>query len=276
MRKQNIAKYAPQAITLCPTNKGQAKECALSIAWRGIPKMPDNVKGTQAPDLCGFQVKSARATLGKGTDLQGIIDRTACQGFVYITEEYDAYTMDKQEFSAFAHTFAIIDRDSHANGGAVKMRLPKETRALLCYLENNADNTDPVRLRAKQNGYDDDGVRATFCASQVVKAGGVICKKYGDTLVSIQFLGGYMITTALNAKMPAGAFRIGALDFYTKYLEADEYLIVVISYGTAYIYTAQYTCADFATAKNLQAQYCGIRGIDDPDPWDMEQFFNLY
>lgn len=58
--------------------------------------------------------------------------------FVYISNDYMAYTMTLSEFKSFVYTFCYMDRDSGKNGGACKIRCLKETKKMIKWLENAA------------------------------------------------------------------------------------------------------------------------------------------
>ena len=43
--------------------------------------------------------------------------------YVYISDNNDAYIMDRYEFTAFVTEFGRLERDSQKNGGGMKVRL---------------------------------------------------------------------------------------------------------------------------------------------------------
>ena len=49
--------------------------------------------------------------------------------FMYVTEDWQGYIMTKKEFSKFVHRFCTLGRESSKNGGGIKIRCYKETKA---------------------------------------------------------------------------------------------------------------------------------------------------
>ena len=54
--------------------------------------------------------------------------------YVYISDNNDAYIMDKREFTAFVTEFGRLERDSQKNGGGMKVRLLRESSRMLAWL----------------------------------------------------------------------------------------------------------------------------------------------
>lgn len=116
------------------TNNGQDIEQSIRLALTGKVERADNVAHNRGTDCGIYQIKSARATICKGTDLRAYLENDCATEFIYGTQSGVAYVMTKAEYITFALMFATITRESAHNGGAVKMRLKSESKALLEYL----------------------------------------------------------------------------------------------------------------------------------------------
>ena len=112
-------------------NHGQNLEQNFRYTMTGEIISADNKQGADFGDI---QIKSARATIGRGLDIDKIIDNESAKRFAYITKDNIAYIMTKEEYRAFVKRFYIVDCESKKNGGSQKIRLTKETKALLAYL----------------------------------------------------------------------------------------------------------------------------------------------
>lgn len=120
-------------------NSGQRVEQDIRFTLTGEMVKPDNIPATVAGDCLGYQIKSARATICKGTDIAEHLKQDAATAYIYGTLEGKGYIMSRTEYFEFATTFATVTRDSEKNGGAVKTRLKSESRALLRWLEERAE-----------------------------------------------------------------------------------------------------------------------------------------
>ena len=119
-------------------NNGQRLEQIARFNLTGEVAKADNRKATECGDCLGFQIKSARATICKGTDIKAHIESDAAIGYIYVTAELIAYTMSKAEYLEFATEFATLTRESAKNGGAEKMRFKSESKTLLEWLRARA------------------------------------------------------------------------------------------------------------------------------------------
>jgi hypothetical protein len=119
-------------------NNGQSKEYITRFNLTGEISKADNRKATECGDCLGFQIKSARATICKGTDIKAHIESDAAIGYIYVTAELVAYTMSKAEYLEFATEFATLTRESTKNGGSEKMRFKSESKALIEWLRARA------------------------------------------------------------------------------------------------------------------------------------------
>lgn len=119
-------------------NVGQQAEVNLSYTLTGKPKRADNRKG--GADVLGYQVKTYRATLCQGTDVNAILEEYKdAERFAFVDNE-DAtwYDMSKEEFLTFARLFARAERNSAKNGGTMKLRLNGQRTAQRAWLQARA------------------------------------------------------------------------------------------------------------------------------------------
>jgi hypothetical protein len=98
----------------------------------------DNLAHDKGADCLGYQIKSARATVCKGTDIRAYLATDMATDYIYATADGIAYVMTRVEYIEFVEMFGTVTRESTANGGATKIRLKSESVALLTYLETRA------------------------------------------------------------------------------------------------------------------------------------------
>ena len=115
-------------ITLNPiertyTNNGQHLEQTFRFNLTGNIEKADNIEHDKGTDIGNYSVKSARATVCKGTDLNAYLDTDKATEFVYITKDLVAYIMNRTEYTAFVETFGTVTTESAKNGGKTKTRL---------------------------------------------------------------------------------------------------------------------------------------------------------
>ena len=115
-------------------NNGQSKEQKFRFAMTGEIVKADNIPHDEGTDFGNYSIKTARATVCKGTNLVEYLATDKATSFIYITKTDIAYIMSKTEYIEFCETFARPDTDSKKNGGGVKMRLGKETAKMLEWL----------------------------------------------------------------------------------------------------------------------------------------------
>lgn len=121
-------------ITRTYKNNGQHLEQTFRYNLTGKIEKADNLKATDGCDLFNYSIKSARATICKGTDLDKHLATDKATEFVYITENLVAYIMNKTEYKTFVSLFSTVDTESAKNGGATKLRLKRETTTMLEWL----------------------------------------------------------------------------------------------------------------------------------------------
>ena len=117
-------------------NNGQHAEQVYRYTVTGEVVKADNRPATECGDCGNTQVKSARATVCKGTDIISYLAKDAATSYAYVITDCSlAYIMSKPEYIEFVKTFATVTRESKANGGAEKLRLKSESRAMREWLE---------------------------------------------------------------------------------------------------------------------------------------------
>jgi hypothetical protein len=119
-------------------NHGQNAEQSIRFTLTGEITKADNIPYTDGADILNYQIKSARATVCKGTDINAYLALDASTAYIYATKSGVAYIMTKAEYITFVNTFGTVTRESKANGGAEKIRLKDESKAMIEYLRARA------------------------------------------------------------------------------------------------------------------------------------------
>lgn len=119
-------------------NHGQASQQLFAYTLTGERQKADNIPHDKGADVLHYQVKSARATVCKGTDIRAYLLTDQAVEYAYVAKNGKAYIMTRIEYIEFVEMFGTITRESTRNGGAVKIRLKSESTALLTYLEMRA------------------------------------------------------------------------------------------------------------------------------------------
>ena len=119
-------------------NNGQHMEQWTRFTLTGEIAKADNLAHNLGADCLGYQIKSARATVCKGTDIRAYLATDMATEYIYATAEGIAYVMTRVEYIEFVEMFGTVTRESAANGGAEKIRLKSESVALLTYLAERA------------------------------------------------------------------------------------------------------------------------------------------
>lgn len=117
-------------------NNGQHAEQIFRFTITGEIVKADNKPFTAGGDCGIYQVKSARATVCKGTNIAEHIAKDGAEMYAYVTANFEkAYIMNPAEWLEFATKFGTITTESNKNGGAVKVRLKSESADMREYLE---------------------------------------------------------------------------------------------------------------------------------------------
>ena len=55
--------------------------------------------------------------------------------WLYMTDDWQGYFMDKKEFSKLVHQFASVVHESHSRGYGLKIRCHKQSKKLVAWLD---------------------------------------------------------------------------------------------------------------------------------------------
>lgn len=132
------------ALTRVSTARKQAdrKEDDFRYAMTGIATHKhDSVEFSKGADVLDYSIKTSHASLPSTLKGETIADklndmykRDYANKYVYISDNNDAYIMNKREFTAFVTEFGRLERDSQKNGGGIKVRLLRESSRMLAWL----------------------------------------------------------------------------------------------------------------------------------------------
>ena len=120
-------------------NNGQHAEQVARYTLTGEVCKADNKPFTAGGDCGDIQIKSARATICRGTDIKAHIAIDGANRYGYVNASFTVmYLMNADEWLEFASLFGTVTRESKANGGAIKMRLKAEGREMTEWLRARA------------------------------------------------------------------------------------------------------------------------------------------
>ena len=133
-------------------NAGIAREWALCHYYKVERTAHDSLSYDKGSDLDAagkhISIKASAFTLMAGSLCEGIEDfdgiwnlyatRVHSDTFAYVTADFTVYEMNLDEFKKFVYAFAHTERESEKNGGALKIRLRKESGKMLKWLANMA------------------------------------------------------------------------------------------------------------------------------------------
>lgn len=134
-------------------NAGIAREWALCAHYMVERTAHDSLaydKGSDLDTADGkhISIKASAFTLMSGALCEGIEDfdgiwnlyakRVHSDTFAYVTADFTVYEMNLAEFKRFVYAFAHVERESSKNGGAMKIRLRKESSKMLKWLADMA------------------------------------------------------------------------------------------------------------------------------------------
>ena len=120
------------------TNNGQALEQEYRYFKTGLIIKADNLKASDGCDFDTYSIKSARATICKGLDIDKHLATDKAKSFIYLAKNKIAYIMSRQEYKEFVNLFATKDVESGKNGKSEKLRLGRETSKMMAWLEGRA------------------------------------------------------------------------------------------------------------------------------------------
>lgn len=120
-------------------NNGQEAERVARFTLTGELAKADNLAHNLGADCLDIQIKSARATVCKGTDLEAYLNLDASNRFGYVTADFKVmYIMSRAEYTEFVNLFGTITKESGKNGGAEKIRLKHESKDMIEWLKARA------------------------------------------------------------------------------------------------------------------------------------------
>lgn len=120
-------------------NNGQHAEQAVRFTLTGRMEKADNRPASAGGDCGDIQIKSARATVCKGSDLMKHLETDGAKAYGYVISDFSAmYLMDRLEYIEFVNRFGTLTRESNKNGGAEKIRLKHEGEEMVKWLEERA------------------------------------------------------------------------------------------------------------------------------------------
>lgn len=161
--------YAPDIYhyndgTRVRNNRGQYMEYCYRVAMTGQAQKADNVSAKDGADCNGVSVKSARASyniniVDKDINsnalslaiLRALVEDKA-ESFVYLVSEDEkiaCYEMNKATFHKLLLTFCAMQAESKSNGRAIKMRLPRNDKTMIEWLECGGDMNEYMTRREK-------------------------------------------------------------------------------------------------------------------------------
>ncbi len=118
-------------------NHGQDAEQSVRFTLTGEIAKADNVRHDLGADCLNYQIKSARATVCKGLDLDAYLDLDASTAYIYADNNGTAWVMSREEYTAFCKKFAVATYESQQNGGGAKLRLKSESSKLMAWLREH-------------------------------------------------------------------------------------------------------------------------------------------
>ena len=148
MKAINIQNFAPASVK----NNGDRREWAV-CGYEGIQRVKhDSTAYDKDSDVNvgtrHISIKASKFSLMSGTLCEGKTEFDAiwelysrkCHSneWCYMTENFTAYYMSKEEFRQFVYEFCHVEKDSAKNGGHSKIRCAKESKKMLDWLEARA------------------------------------------------------------------------------------------------------------------------------------------
>ena len=148
MKAVNLMRFAPANVK----NAGIRREWTV-CAYEGIKREShDHTAYDKDSDVNvgsrHISIKASKFTLMSGSLCEGETEFDAiwnlysrkCHSneWCYMTENFTAYYMSKEEFKQFVYEFCTTEKESAKNGGQVKIRCRKETKKMVEWLEARA------------------------------------------------------------------------------------------------------------------------------------------
>ena len=118
-------------------NNGQHAEQVVRYNLLGTIEKADNTPYYKSGDINELQIKSAKATICKGLDLLEHLKKDKATSYGYVIKDFSKmFVMNRKEYIEFVTIFGTVTRESAKNGGAEKIRLKSESRAMIEWLES--------------------------------------------------------------------------------------------------------------------------------------------
>ena len=118
-------------------NHGQDAEQSVRFTLTGEILKADNLRHDLGTDCLNYQIKSARATVCKGADLEAYLNLDASTAYIYADNNGTAWVMSKEEYTLFCKEFVTATHESPANGGGAKLRLKSESSKMMAWLREH-------------------------------------------------------------------------------------------------------------------------------------------
>ena len=113
-------------------NNGQHAEQVMRFTLTGEIVKADNKPHSFGGDVLDIQIKSQKATVCKGYDINAYLAMDGASRYAYVTADFGtAYVMDKAEYIAFVNEFGCKTRESQKNGGGEKIQLLSESKRMM-------------------------------------------------------------------------------------------------------------------------------------------------
>ena len=120
-------------------NNGQHAEQVVRFTLTGEIVKADNKPHTLGGDVLDIQIKSQKATVCRGYDIEKYLALDGANRFAYVTTDFGtAYIMDKTEYIDFVKNFGCKTRESRKNGGHEKIQLLSESKRMIEWLNERA------------------------------------------------------------------------------------------------------------------------------------------
>ena len=118
-------------------NNGQHAEQVVKYNLLGTIEKADNTPYYKSGDINDLQIKSARATICKGLNLLEHLEKDKATSYGYVIKDFSKmFVMNRKEYIKFVTLFGTVTQESAKNGGAEKIRLKSESRAMIEWLES--------------------------------------------------------------------------------------------------------------------------------------------
>ena len=114
-------------------NLGQHLQQCFIYTMSGIVAKADNIPYSVSADYEDIQVKSARATVCHGLDIEAYLANDAATRYAFVSRHFNkAVIMDKATYIEFVKLFGYQDKDRY---GKPIIRLRDEPLEMDCWLE---------------------------------------------------------------------------------------------------------------------------------------------